>query len=150
VPFLRRDAKGDLIGTAAYGATYSRGSVFEIAKTATGYYPSPGPLVSFAGLNGGNPAVNLIADANGDLFGTTSGGGPSEEGTVFELVNTAFGYSLQTLATFNGADGANPSGSLITDANGDLFGTTLRAEPMATAPCSNLSGRSTAIRYKRW
>jgi uncharacterized repeat protein (TIGR03803 family) len=32
---------------------------------------------------------SLIADANGDLFGTTNGGGPSGYGTVFEIVKTA-------------------------------------------------------------
>jgi uncharacterized repeat protein (TIGR03803 family) len=33
----------------------------------------------------------LIADAEGDLFGTTLGGGAKNVGTVFELVNTGSG-----------------------------------------------------------
>ena len=32
--------------------------------------------------------------------------------------------TLNTLASFNGTDGESPSGSLTTDAAGDLFGTT--------------------------
>jgi hypothetical protein len=33
---------------------------------------------------GGDPLGSLIADANGDLFGTTQIGGATGEGTVFE------------------------------------------------------------------
>ena len=40
-------------------------------------------LVSFNGANGADPVAGLIADANGDLFGTTIQGG-----AVFELQNT--------------------------------------------------------------
>ena len=84
-------------------------------------------LVSFNGTDGSGPEAGLIADANGDLFGTTSGGGASQEGTVFEITDTATGYATTptTLASFDGTDGADPSGSLIVDADGDLFGTTL-------------------------
>jgi hypothetical protein len=72
--------------------------VFEIAKTPTCYASTPTTLASFAE----DSAVDgLIADANGDLFGTTSGGGSG--GTVFEIKKTATGYasSPTTLARFN-------------------------------------------------
>src|SRR4051812_23856984 len=77
-------------------------------------------LVSFNGTNGSDPYGSLIADATGDLFGTTTGG------TVFEIAKTATGYASTptTLVRFNGSDGALPYGSLIADANGDLLGTT--------------------------
>jgi uncharacterized repeat protein (TIGR03803 family) len=63
---------------------------------------------------------------NGNLFGTTFFGGANNFGTVFEIANTAQGYASTpiTLVSFNGSDGANPSGSLILDVNGNLFGTT--------------------------
>jgi uncharacterized repeat protein (TIGR03803 family) len=35
----------------------------------------------------------LIADHNGDLFGTTTGGGANGFGTVFEIAKTASGYA---------------------------------------------------------
>jgi hypothetical protein len=38
----------------------------------------------------------LIADANGDLFGTTAFGGTGIAGTVFELVNTGSGYTKRS------------------------------------------------------
>src|SRR5262245_54969011 len=88
-------------------------------------------LISFTGANGANPRGDLILDANGDRFGTTAHGGASGRGTVFELVNQGFNgatvthnFALKNLVNFDGANGADPSGGLIADANGDLFGTT--------------------------
>ena len=37
-------------------------------------------LVNFNGANGANPQGNLIADANGSLFGTTEDGGANPGG----------------------------------------------------------------------
>jgi hypothetical protein len=45
-------------------------------------------LFSFNGSNGANPEAGFIADANGDLFGTTSGAWAYGDGTVFEPRNT--------------------------------------------------------------
>ena len=52
-------------------------------------------LVSFSGSGDGGdfPIGGLIADANGDLFGTTAGGGADGAGTVFEIAKTATGYA---------------------------------------------------------
>ncbi len=53
----------------------------------------PTTLVSFNGTNGELPRGSLIADSNGDLFGTTELGGANGVGTVFEIVKTAGGYA---------------------------------------------------------
>ena len=51
-------------------------------------------------------SAGLIADAAGDLFGTTTAGGSYGYGTVFELVNDGGGaYTPVTLLSFNGANG---------------------------------------------
>jgi uncharacterized repeat protein (TIGR03803 family) len=133
---LIADSAGDLFGTTSAGGAYNDGIVFEIAKTGTGYASTPTVLVSFNGTDGSQPYSGLIADAAGDLFGTTFAGGAygstayfngtSGYGTVFELVNKGGGsYTLQTLVSFNGSDGANPWDSpLIVDSAGNLFGTT--------------------------
>jgi uncharacterized repeat protein (TIGR03803 family) len=47
-------------------------------------------LISFNGANGATPAGGLIADAAGDLIGTTTAGGANNDGTVFELTGTGF------------------------------------------------------------
>lgn len=63
-------------------------------------------LVAFNGTIGSDPTFGLTMDANGDLFGTTETGGTSNDGTVFELVNTGSGYSAPvTLVNFTGSNG---------------------------------------------
>jgi uncharacterized repeat protein (TIGR03803 family) len=52
-------------------------------------------LVSFTGPDGSGPAGSLIADASGDLFGTTETGGANGDGTVFEIAKTASGYATR-------------------------------------------------------
>ena len=124
---LIADASGNLFGTTQFGhGTSEFGTVFEITKTTSGYASTPTTLVNFNGTNGFDPLDSLIADANGDLFGTTEGGGANGDGTVFEITKTASGYASTpvNLLSFNGTDGANPTGSLIADASGNLFGTT--------------------------
>ena len=61
-------------------------------------------LYSFTGgtSDGAYPEAGLIADANGDLFGTTCGRRDGN-GTVFELVNTGLGYAEKVLHSFTGA-----------------------------------------------
>ena len=129
---LVADAQGNLFGTTAFGGAYGDGEVFEIAKTGSTYASTPTVLFSFDGTDGGLPQFPLIIDAKGDLFGTTGAGGTgyiggqSGYGTVFEIANTATGYAstATTLVDFDGTDSSNPSGGLVEDAAGDLFGVT--------------------------
>jgi hypothetical protein len=123
---LIADAAGDLFGTTQLGGTNGDGTVFEIVNTSTGYTGTAATLVNFNGGDGNIPVGDLLADSAGNLFGTTAEGGASSDGTVFEIGNTGSGYASipATLATFNRANGAFPQGRLISDAAGDLFGTT--------------------------
>jgi uncharacterized repeat protein (TIGR03803 family) len=123
---LIADAAGNLFGTTAGGGTNNDGTVFEFARIGGGYASTPMTLASFNAVNGVGPHGRLIADAAGDLFGTTQGGGANGQGTVFEIVRTggSFASAPLTLASFNGTDGAYPLSNLIADAAGDLFGTT--------------------------
>jgi uncharacterized repeat protein (TIGR03803 family) len=90
---------GDLFGTTTFGGANGTttneplsgdGTVFEIAKTAHGYASAPTTLVSFNGTDGAEPTGSLIADAHGDLFGTTTYGGADGNGTVFEITGSGF------------------------------------------------------------
>jgi T5SS/PEP-CTERM-associated repeat protein/uncharacterized repeat protein (TIGR03803 family) len=122
---LIADASGNLIGTMAGGGANGGGTVFEIAKTVGGYANTPTTLVAFNGINGSSPQARLIADASGNLFGTTSTGGANQVGTVFEISKTANGYANTptTLVSFNGSNGNYPSAGLLADATGNLLGT---------------------------
>lgn len=123
------DAKGDLFGTTTRGGANGDGTVFEIAKTAVGYAPTPTILYSFCAqtncTDGSTPVGGLLADRQGDLFGTTSVGGSDNDGIVFEIAKTSSGYAAAplTLVSFDGTNGANPMAALIADPQGDLFGT---------------------------
>jgi autotransporter passenger strand-loop-strand repeat protein len=123
---LVMDSAGNLFGTTSSGIN-NNGTVFEIAKTATGYATTATVLATFTSTSGGAPWGGVLVDAAGNLFGTTSGdGGTHNYGTVFEIAKTASGYASTptTLATFNQTNGSYPSANLIMDAAGNLFGTT--------------------------
>ena len=131
---LIADVKGNLFGTTFLGGANDHGTVFEIAKIPGGYASTPTTLVNFCSLanctDGEEPVTGLIADARGNLFGTTQFGGAYGRGAVFKIAKTASGYASTPtiLVSFcslaNCADGAAPSGGLIFDSDGNLFGTT--------------------------
>ena len=104
----------------------SYGVVFEIAKTSSGYANLPTILVNFDNDNGATPEASLIADSNGNLFGTTALGGAYGYGVVFEIAKTSSGYASTPTILFNfdSINGASPVAGLSMDANGNLFGTT--------------------------
>jgi uncharacterized repeat protein (TIGR03803 family) len=78
-------------------------------------------LYTFTGPNGGGPTAGLLRDKEGNLYGTTSGGGSFGSGTVFELDRT--GKETVLYSFTGGTDGANPVGRLIRDKEGNLYGT---------------------------
>jgi uncharacterized repeat protein (TIGR03803 family) len=90
-------------------------------------------LYSFlGGGDGGAPRAGLIAE-QGTLFGTTTGGGIANNGTVFKLTPPAKGQSawkesvLHRFCSQPGcSDGSGPVAGLIADERGGaLYGTTL-------------------------
>jgi uncharacterized repeat protein (TIGR03803 family) len=83
-------------------------------------------IYSFASSNNpGGPRSGLIFDKAGNLYGTTFWDGSTGLGTVFELTpSSGGGWSEKTLYNFtNGAGGYQPSGSLVFDDAGNLYGT---------------------------
>ncbi|HEY3916289.1 MAG TPA: choice-of-anchor tandem repeat GloVer-containing protein [Stellaceae bacterium] len=113
------DAHGNVFGTTVSDGANGDGTVFELAKTADGY-SAPTTLVSFSSADGGASGA-LVADAAGNLFGVTNGGGANGSGEIFEIAKTADGYAstATVLASFpQENDGA---GSLIIDGADNLF-----------------------------
>lgn len=79
--------------------------------------------------DGNYPASALVADAAGDLFGTTAEGGEAGWGTIFEFIpDGKGGYKFKRLHSFcrkaNCTDGQDPIAGLVIDAAGNLYGTT--------------------------
>lgn len=116
------DASGNIYGTTIAGGTAAWGTVFKIAPDGTETV-----LHSFtSGNDGAEPEGALLLDTSGNLYGTTSVGGSTNCagqgcGTVFKI---APGGTETILHAFNGTDGKFPSGTLIADKHGYLYGTT--------------------------
>ncbi len=123
---LHADSSGDLFGTTKGGGANGYGTVFELSGPDHQTFTT---LASFNGVDGTEPTSTLIADSDGNLYGTAyAGGNPngnngSGYGTIFELSGASH-TTLTALAAFNYANGNNPEGSLLMDAAGNLFGTT--------------------------
>jgi uncharacterized repeat protein (TIGR03803 family) len=120
------DLSGTTIGTFTNTDTDTTAAAATDNTTVAAAVPTLTTLVSFDGANGAAPIAGLTTDAARNLFGTTYYGGANGDGTVFEIAKTGGSYASTptVLARFNGTNGANPVGGLITDAAGDLFGTT--------------------------
>jgi uncharacterized repeat protein (TIGR03803 family) len=117
---LIADAAGNLYGTASRGGTgtFCCGTVFQLTPSG-----DLTVLYSFTGgSDGGNPRAGLIADAAGNLYGTTGSFGPGGNGTVFQLDSSG---TFTVLHSFTVSDGTNPQAGLIADPAGNLYGTTL-------------------------
>ena len=112
------DAQGNLYGTTNGGGAANDGTVFEIAAGSN----TITTIASFNGTNGEYPLAGVVLDTQGNLYGTTEYGGDNGDGTVFEIA--AGSNTITTIASFNSTNGAMPSGSLVMDAQGDLYGTT--------------------------
>src|ERR1019366_8148458 len=110
--------------TTSVGA-YGFGTVFELTPKKGGGWTEQ-LLHSFNnnGTDGQYPLAGLIFDKAGNLYGTTSGGGTYNLGTVFELSPTADGGWMEKVLhnfNYNGTDGYFPSASLIFDKAGNLY-----------------------------
>jgi len=120
---LLADGKGNLFGTTSAGGTTTTcggvgcGVVFKLDKKGNETVLHP-----FDGRDGEVPYGVLIEDTKGNLYGTTTLGGAAGFGTVFKVTQAS---KETVLWSFKGGDdGVSPFAGLLSDAKGDLFGTT--------------------------
>ena len=131
---LLMDSAGNLYGTTAYGGNAvcsgssgtGCGTVFELDTGGTETV-----LHNFTGPDGANPTSNLIMDATGNLYGTTTAGGLLTHCTGFGSYpgcGVVFKLSEQKETVLHrftgGGDGADPWRGVVMDASGALYGTT--------------------------
>jgi uncharacterized repeat protein (TIGR03803 family) len=117
---LIRDNAGNLYGTTTQGGSDNIGVVFKVDPNGTETV-----LHSFTGgADGVIPVGGLLRDAAGNLYGTTSQGGTSNDGILFKISPSGKETILHTF-TGSAKDGKYPSyTSLLTDAEGNLYGVT--------------------------
>jgi uncharacterized repeat protein (TIGR03803 family) len=126
---LITDQAGNLFGTTTDGGSGSCtggcGVVFELTPAPGGSWTET-ILYNFQGGNdGAAPSAGLVFDRAGNLYGTTISGGPSFDGTVFQLTRSGGSWTETVLHSFSGSDGAYPVDSLVLDDAGNLYGTTV-------------------------
>jgi len=114
------DRSGNIYGTTANGGAGNFGIVFELSHSAQGWTESI--LLDFSNTQLSYPESGLIFDSAGNLYGTTLYG-DSSLGAVYELSHSQSGWTATTLAELNVNCGV-PSGGVVMDAQGNLFGTT--------------------------
>jgi uncharacterized repeat protein (TIGR03803 family) len=129
---LAADQQGNLFGTTEIGGGSPAcggsgcGTVFEVTPAG-----AHSVLYAFEGnKHGWLPFSGLIMDAAGNLYGTTWAGGDMDCpnypeagcGTVYKLSRGGTHTVLYAFA--GGSDGALPSGKLIFDNDGNLYGIT--------------------------
>jgi uncharacterized repeat protein (TIGR03803 family) len=144
------DASGDVFGTAVAGGGSGFGTVFELARTGSSY--TYVLLHAFqGGGDSGFPVAGLVADAAGNLYGTTEGNPNAAEGTVFALERDPFGasFGFHTLYAFlDGNDGAVPLAPLTLDGAGNLFGTATQGGPNDSGTIFELARAETGFDFR--
>jgi uncharacterized repeat protein (TIGR03803 family) len=116
------DSSGNLYGVTGYGGANGTGAVFELSPSAGDWQEKV--LYSF-GSDVQTPLGALTFDTNGNLYGAAINGGTNLRGGIFELKPSGGTWQETTLYEFAGPDGSNPTGNLVWDSAGNLYGATV-------------------------
>ncbi|HEX4157955.1 MAG TPA: choice-of-anchor tandem repeat GloVer-containing protein [Rhizomicrobium sp.] len=114
---LVMDKAGNFYGTTEGGGAQGLGVVFKVTSGGTEIV-----LHSFAGgSDGATPVASVTFDKAEDLYGTTLGGGTSDEGTVFKISHKGKEAILHSFT--GGSDGSEPFAGVVKK-GAYLYGTT--------------------------
>jgi uncharacterized repeat protein (TIGR03803 family) len=124
--FVVMDSSGNLYGTTFYGGAYGKGTVYKLATDGTETV-----LYSFGASSSSDgkwPMAGVILDGEGNLYGTTAAGGTNDTnsggaGIAFKISPEGTETILHEFGA-SSKDGTIPTGSLLMDHSGNLYGTT--------------------------
>jgi uncharacterized repeat protein (TIGR03803 family) len=123
---LLRAASGKIYGTTYYGGQNGIGAVYELSPRSVGEWKER-IIYSFqTGSDGNSPISNLVSDAAGNLYGTTSEGGLGS-GTIFKLAPIGGGHWTESVVhSFAGPpDGGFSYNGMVVDPSGNFYGATV-------------------------
>ena len=117
------DSNNIMYGTTNVGGTHGDlGTVFRFTENNNGTW-AENNLHGFGNAPEGSYPESALLDVNGYLYGTTNKGGTAGYGTVYQL-NGSDNYAYTQLYNFTGGtDGALPTGAVVMDSQGNLYGT---------------------------
>jgi uncharacterized repeat protein (TIGR03803 family) len=119
------DNAGHLYGTS-HESDMGRGEVFSLSPTSFFRWNTRVLYYFSGGSDGGGPSIEVTFDRGGNIYGTTDSGGAYGRGTVYKLTQYGMGscWTESVLHSFaGGSDGANPTGGVVFDMAGNLYGT---------------------------
>ena len=125
---------GNFYGTTIYGGPNNRGNIFKVTPsgTLTNLYTfCPQQPCS----DGFQPYTGLVKGTDGNFYGVTARGGPTDHGTIFRItpggtLTTLYGFCASSSCT----DGSYPHGTLVQSTDGNFYGTTLQGGNLSCNP----------------
>jgi len=142
------DKAGNLYGTTAFGGNsryFGGGTVYRLSHKdgewkETVLYAFP----SMFSKRGGAPDGAVTFDASGNLFGTFSEGGESDDGGVFRLSRQNGGN--EEIVSFDGVNGSVPSSAVLIDPrNNNLYGTAAGNTPNLHGTIFKIAGKKIIV-----
>lgn len=122
---LTWDSSGNLYGVTSDWSLSSAGHVYKLTRDGN-FWNYTSIYTLNASTDGADPYAALTIDSQGNLYGTCTGGGANNKGTVFELTNSGGTWSVSRRYSFTGgADGAIPWGNVILDPQGNVYTTSV-------------------------
>ncbi|SPF33011.1 exported hypothetical protein [Candidatus Sulfotelmatobacter kueseliae] len=114
---------GNFYGTNTFGGAYGQGTAFKI--TPDGTLTTLHSFCSETNCTDGSEGTGLIQGTDGNIYGTTGGGGAAGQGTFFRItpagtLTTLFSFCAQTNCT----DGSLPWAALLQATDGNFYGVT--------------------------
>jgi uncharacterized repeat protein (TIGR03803 family) len=120
---------GNFYGTTYNGGANNQGAIYKITPGGTLTL-----VYSFCGktncTDGALPRAGLTLASNGNLYGSTVGGGANNRGSIFKVTTAGMLTTVYSFCALTSCDdGASPYGNLIQGSDGNFYGTTQQGGP---------------------
>ncbi len=117
---LVQAADGFFYGTTYSGGSLGAGVIYKV--TPAGVYTVLHNFDTSTRANGINPSTGMVQGSDGFLYGVTSGGGATLDGTIFKIKTD--GTLFAVIHNFDGSHGQTPYSLPLLHTNGKIYGLT--------------------------